>query len=60
MDDVGWLALALFILILFIIVLATVGKKALSLLDPTYFQSSTEQEKPVSGSWYGYARDQHK
>ena len=50
MDDIGWLALAFFMLFLFLASLATAGKEALSSLGPAYFQASTEQTKPASGS----------
>jgi putative hemolysin len=49
-DDVDWLALAFFLLFLFLSALATVGKEALSSLSPARSWESAEQARPGPGS----------
>ena len=50
MNDAGWLALAFFVLFVFLAALATVGKEALSSLSPARSRELTEQAKPSPGS----------
>ena len=50
MDDVGWLALALFVLFMLLAALVTAGKEALSSIGSAHSQELAEQTKPESGS----------
>jgi len=49
-DDVGWIALAFFVLFFFLATLATVGKEAFSSLRSAHSHRSAEQTKPGTSS----------